>query len=144
MRGPSNLPGRSIHRRCFVKNMFLEISQNLQENACTRASFLINTLVKKRLWHRCFPVNFAKFLRTPFLQKNSGRLREKWSCSELFLSPFSRIRTDTERYLVRMQENTDQNNSEYGQFLNSSQDQKIVSAGEIIFGSLGAPWVDHL
>ena len=24
------------------------------------------TLLKKRLWHRCFPVNFAKFLRTPF------------------------------------------------------------------------------
>ena len=23
------------------------------------------TLLKKRLWHRCFPVNFAKFLRTP-------------------------------------------------------------------------------
>ena len=22
--------------------------------------------IKKRLWHRCFPVNFAKFLRTPF------------------------------------------------------------------------------
>ena len=25
------------------------------------------TLLKKRLWHRCFPVNFAKFLRIPFL-----------------------------------------------------------------------------
>ena len=24
------------------------------------------TLLKKRLWHRCFPVNCAKFLRTPF------------------------------------------------------------------------------
>ena len=23
-------------------------------------------LLKKRLWHSCFPVNFAKFLRTPF------------------------------------------------------------------------------
>ena len=22
---------------------------------------------KKTLWHRCFPVNFAKFLRTPFI-----------------------------------------------------------------------------
>ena len=22
--------------------------------------------IKKRFWHRCFPVNFAKFLRTPF------------------------------------------------------------------------------
>ena len=25
------------------------------------------TLLKKRLWHRYFPVNFAKFLRAPFL-----------------------------------------------------------------------------
>ena len=24
-------------------------------------------LLKKRLWHRCFPVNFVKFLRTTFL-----------------------------------------------------------------------------
>ena len=32
------------------------------------------TLLKKRLWHRCFPVNFAKFHRTFFLQNRSGRL----------------------------------------------------------------------
>ena len=32
------------------------------------------TLLKKKLWHRCFPVNFAKFLRTPFVQKTSGQL----------------------------------------------------------------------
>ena len=25
------------------------------------------TLLKKRLWHRYFPMDFAKFLRTPFL-----------------------------------------------------------------------------
>ena len=30
------------------------------------------TLLKKRLWHKCFPVNFAKFLKTLFLQKTSG------------------------------------------------------------------------
>ena len=24
------------------------------------------TLLKRRLWHRCFPVNFVKFLRTAF------------------------------------------------------------------------------
>ena len=28
--------------------------------------------IKKRLWHRFFPVNFEKFLKTPFLQKTSG------------------------------------------------------------------------
>ena len=28
------------------------------------------TLLKKRLWHRRFPVTFAKFLRTPFLTEH--------------------------------------------------------------------------
>ena len=28
------------------------------------------TLLKKRLWHRCFPVNFVKFRRTPFLTEH--------------------------------------------------------------------------
>ena len=32
------------------------------------------TLLKKWLGHKCFPVNFAKFLRTPFLQNTSGWL----------------------------------------------------------------------
>ena len=32
------------------------------------------TLFKKRPWHRCFPVNFAKFLITPVLQNTSRRL----------------------------------------------------------------------
>ena len=26
--------------------------------------------VEPLLWHRCFPVNFAKFLRTPFLTEH--------------------------------------------------------------------------
>ena len=28
------------------------------------------TLLKKRLWYRCFPLNIAKFLKTPFLTKH--------------------------------------------------------------------------
>ena len=28
------------------------------------------TLLKKRPWHRCFLVNFAKFLRTPFFTQH--------------------------------------------------------------------------
>ena len=66
---------RSSHRRCSVKKAFLEISQNSQENTCARASFLIKlqvapaTLLKKKLWDRCFPVNYAKFLRTSFFYR---------------------------------------------------------------------------
>ena len=62
----------AVVQRCSVKQVFLEISQNLQESSCARVSFLIKlTLLKKRPWHRHFPVNFAKFLRTPFFDRAS-------------------------------------------------------------------------
>ena len=32
----------AVAQRCSVKKVFLEISQNLQENTCARVSFLIN------------------------------------------------------------------------------------------------------
>ena len=31
-------------------------------------------LIRKHRWHRCFPVNFAKFLRTPFFIENLWQL----------------------------------------------------------------------
>ena len=52
-------------------------------------------------------------------------MREKCLYSKLFWSIFSRIRTEYEEilrlspYSVRMRENMDQNNFEYGQFLRS-------------------------
>ena len=55
-------------RRCSVKKMFLKVLQNWQENTWSESRPA--TLVKKRLWHRYFPVNFTKFLRTPFLTKH--------------------------------------------------------------------------
>ena len=48
-------------RGVLWKKAFLEILQNSQENTCARAPFL-----KRGLWHRCFPVNFVKFLKMPF------------------------------------------------------------------------------
>ena len=71
----------AVIRRCSIKKVFLGILQNSQKNICVRVSFLINfqawylfwrtSLLKKRLWHRCFPVNFAKFLRTAFFCRTS-------------------------------------------------------------------------
>ena len=55
------LTPEAVTRSVLWKKVFLEILQNSQEKACARVSFL-----KKWLWHRCFPVNFAIFLRTPF------------------------------------------------------------------------------
>ena len=64
---------RSSHQSCSVKKVLLEMLQNSQENTCARVSFFNKvaglrhvTLSKKRLWHRCSPVNFAKFLTTPY------------------------------------------------------------------------------
>ena len=45
----------AVAQRCSVKKVFLKVLQNSQENTCARVSD-----TKKRLWHRCFPVNFAK------------------------------------------------------------------------------------
>ena len=41
---------------------------------CEKSSLRSATLLKKRLWHWCFPVNFTKFLRTTFLQNTFGQL----------------------------------------------------------------------
>ena len=45
-------------------------------NIAITASFLtrnnFNKIIKKRLQHRCFPVDTAKLLRTAFLQNTSG------------------------------------------------------------------------
>ena len=43
--------------KCLCQSLFLHENPGLPQTC---------NFKKKRLWHRCFPVNFAKFLRTPF------------------------------------------------------------------------------
>ena len=72
-----------------MQDIIYYLYQNLQIHDMKRISALIQkqapdvfyrnssrpaTLLKKRLWHRYFPVNFVIFLRIPFLQNTSGRL----------------------------------------------------------------------
>ena len=54
--------------RNFVKFTGKHLCQSLFFNKV--AGLRPATLLKKRLWHRCFPVNFAKFLRIPFLTEH--------------------------------------------------------------------------
>ena len=72
MHSPKTLT-EAVARTCSVKKVFLKISQNLNENTCARVSFLSlrpATLLKERLWHRCFLVNFVKLLRgTIFIEQ---------------------------------------------------------------------------
>ena len=66
---------RSSHRRCSVNKTVLRNFAKFTGKHLCQSLFLLKlqtsvlrpaTLLKKRLWHRCFLVNFAKFLRTPF------------------------------------------------------------------------------
>ena len=72
---------RNSQRRCSVrKGVLRNFTKFTGKHLCQSlffnkvAGLRPATLLKKRLRHRCFPVNFAKFLRTPFLQNTSGRL----------------------------------------------------------------------
>ena len=69
----------AVVRRCSIKKVLLKISKNSQEKHLCQslffnkvAGFWSATLSKKKLQHRCFSVNFQKFLRAPFLQNISG------------------------------------------------------------------------
>ena len=54
------------------KKVFLEISQKWKENTCDKVLFLIKleasacNFIKKEILTQVFPVNFVKFVRTPF------------------------------------------------------------------------------
>ena len=74
---------RSSHRRYSLKK---GVSKNFAkfkeehlvlQSLCNKVAGLRSaTLLKKRLQHMCFPVNFVTFLRTPSLQNTSGN----WFC----------------------------------------------------------------
>ena len=69
--------------------MFLEISHKIhKENACVRVSF--SNFIKRdfgRDFGTCFPVTFAKFLRTPFSQLLACSLGDCCFFLSIFISP---------------------------------------------------------
>ena len=72
---------RSSHRRCSVRKGVLRNFAKFTGKRLCQGLFFNKvaglrpaTLLKKRLWRRCFPMNFAKFLKTTFLQDPSVRL----------------------------------------------------------------------
>ena len=58
--------------RNFTKFTGKHLNQSLFFNKV--AALRPETLLKKRLWHRCFPMNFLKFLRTPFHRPRLGEM----------------------------------------------------------------------
>ena len=58
-------PLRKKEKKSF-SDLTWKSQEQLPEVLCKKGVLRPATLLKKRLWHKCFPVNFAKFLRTPF------------------------------------------------------------------------------
>ena len=57
-------------KRCSEKFHKIHRKTPVPESLFNKAADLrLATLLKKRLCHRFFPVNFVKFLRTPFLDR---------------------------------------------------------------------------
>ena len=71
---------RSNHQRSSMKKLFLKISQCSLENTCVGvflykiAGLKACNFIKKRLQHRYFSVNIAKFLRITILKNICERL----------------------------------------------------------------------
>ena len=67
---------RSSHQKCSMKKGVLRNCAKFTGKYLCQSLFLIKLLQPnlKRDWHRCFPVNFVKFLIKPFLQNTFGCL----------------------------------------------------------------------
>ena len=57
-----------VIQRCFVKKVFLEISQISQENTCTRVSFL-PAFIKKENLAQVFSCEFCKVFKNTSLHR---------------------------------------------------------------------------
>ena len=61
----------------FKKGVLKKFTKLAEKHLCCGfflskvAGLRLAVLLKKRLWHRCFPVNFAKFFKIAFLQNTS-------------------------------------------------------------------------
>ena len=65
------------------------------------------TLLKKRLWLRCFHVNFAKFLRTPFFTEHLRWLHLPFTLFRLFARPKDAIQIVQEYKMLVKRNNLD-------------------------------------
>ena len=60
--------------KCVLNNFKKFTEKHLCLGLFCNEVAVLSFLIKKRLWRRSFPINFAKFLRTSFLQNTSWRL----------------------------------------------------------------------
>ena len=67
---PGYALARSSRLEVFCKKGALRNFEEFTGKHLYKSHVFTATLLKKRLWQRCFPVNFSKFLRTLFFTKH--------------------------------------------------------------------------
>ena len=76
-----------VVQRCSVKKVYLKFREIHRKTPVPESLF--KTLLKKRLWHRCFPMNFVKFSKKTFFNKaplvDSSNLRGNEKTEVVFL-----------------------------------------------------------
>ena len=83
----------------FTKFAGGRLRQGLFFNGVT--GLRVATLLKKKIWHKCFPVYFKKFLRTPYLQNTSERLLLVLFVARFLCFPLSKIFAMKKIWFVR-------------------------------------------
>ena len=56
--------------RVTIKMSSIHLRYSIKKGVLRNLAKFARTQLCQILWHRCFPVNFAKFLRTTFLQNS--------------------------------------------------------------------------
>ena len=76
-KGCSTKEVEAVVRRCSLKKGILRNFAKFTGKQLCQSLFFNKVVglrpanfLKKRLWHRCFPVNFARFLRTPSFKEH--------------------------------------------------------------------------
>ena len=109
-------------RNITCPSKHLQSSVN-SRNTRKRCEIISTLLIKTPKWRECLYFQLGNISHICLLTLLLILLREKCPYSELFWSAFFRFRTEygeilhISPYSIWIQENTDQNNSKYGQFL---------------------------
>ena len=97
---PGHTRFRSSHRRCSVRKAVLRNFAKFTRKHLCQSLFFNKvlgwpaTLLKRKLWNRCFSVNFEKLLRISFLHSTSGRLLLRLLVSNIYVLQYAELPTD--------------------------------------------------
>ena len=114
-----------LRKRLFCIELFWVIVDTWRRFNVYKMLYVLRLLVSKKYPFKCKNCTFWEEYTSNIKKRRLFALRQKCLYSELFWTVFPRIRTEygeifrISQYSLWIQENTDQNNSEYGFFIRS-------------------------